>query len=67
MKWKQTAPSLVDLLEGMSKELQDWIWFHRYQIPVPILFIDEANLLKELINNPDDQRILKTILSQKIK
>jgi len=63
MKWKQTAPSLVDLLEGMSKELPDWTWFHGYQIPVPIRFIDKPNLLRELvINNPDGQRILKTIL-----
>jgi len=62
MKWKQTAPSLVDLLEGMSKALPDWTWFRGYQIPVPILFIDEANLLRELvINNPDGQKILKTI------
>ena len=34
----------------MSKELWDWTWLQRYQIPTPILFIDEANKQREIHN-----------------
>ena len=60
--WKHNPPSLVNLLEAMAKELKDWTWLRGYQVPTPIFYIDEANLLRDLVtNNVEGQKVLKTI------
>ena len=41
--------TLLDLLESMSAELPNWTLSRGCQIPTPILFIDEANKLRELV------------------
>ena len=61
-EWEKSPPDLADLLEAMAKELPEWTWLHGFNIPVPILYIDEANLLRDLvINDPGGQKVLKSI------
>ena len=64
IEWKKSPPSLIDLLEAMSKELPDWSWLRGSRIPLPVLFIDEANKLRELVAmDPNGQKALETIFT----
>ena len=64
VEWKKNPPTLVDLLEMMSRELPDWSWLQGYDIPVPILFIDEVNKLRELVTiDPNGQKALETVFT----
>ena len=64
VEWKSRPPTLINLLKAMSKELRDWTWLQGYQIPTPILFIDEANKLRELVKiDPKGQKALETVFT----
>ena len=61
-EWERSPPDLADLFEAMAKELPEWSWLHGSNIPVPILYIDEANLLRDLVVKDDDgQKVLKSV------
>jgi len=50
----------VDLLEVTARELPERAWLHSADIPVPILYIDQAKLLCDLVaNNVEGQKLLK--------
>ena len=57
--YKRSPPALANLLEGMARELPEWTWLYGSNILVPILYIDEVNLLRDLVaNDPEGQKVL---------
>lgn len=61
-EWVKSPPALVDLLEALAKEFPEWTLLHGENIPVPILYKDKVNLLRDLvINNPEGQKVVKSI------
>ena len=56
-EWERSHPDLAYLFEAMARELP-----RGSNIPVPILYIDEVNLLRDLVVKDDDGRkVLKSI------
>ena len=49
--WTEAPLSLEKLFEALAAELKDWTWLQGYQVPTPILYIDDANLLQDLVKN----------------
>ena len=47
VEWIFVPPTLVDLLKLISKKLSDRNWLRGYNIPTPILFIDEVNFVED--------------------
>ena len=39
------------MTKAMLKELRNWTWLQGYQVPAPILFIDEANKVMYILMN----------------
>ncbi|PKC04664.1 hypothetical protein RhiirA5_487516 [Rhizophagus irregularis] len=58
---EKTSDDIRILLEKISDYLPNWSFWHNYQIPSPILIIDEANLLNQLEHK--DKSLLKLILN----
>ena len=60
----EREPSIVDrIFERIYEELPNLSFLHGKQVFIPILFIDEVNLMQDLvINDSNDQNIVKSIL-----
>jgi len=60
----EREPSIVDrIFERIYEELPNLSFLHGKQFFIPILFIDEVNLMQDLvINDSNDQNIVKSIL-----
>ncbi|RGB41810.1 P-loop containing nucleoside triphosphate hydrolase protein [Rhizophagus diaphanus] len=58
---EKTSDDVRILLEKISNYLPNWDFWHNYQIPSPILIIDEAHLLNQL--GYKDKSLLKLILN----
>lgn len=58
---EKTSDDVRILLEKISDYLPNWSFWYNYQIPSPILIIDEANLLNQLRHK--DKSFLKLILN----
>ena len=64
VEWNHYPPKLTDLLNRISNSLPSWSLLRGTNIPLPILYIDEANLLWELvIKDVNGQKILKALLN----
>ena len=64
VEWNHYPPKLTDLLNTISNSLPSWSLLRGTNIPLPILYIDEANLLRELvIKDVNGQKILKALLN----
>ena len=61
-EWERSPPDLADLFKVMARELPEWSWLHGSSIPIPIQYINKANLLRDLVVKDDDgQKLLKRI------
>lgn len=64
LEWKKNPPELTDLFQYISEGLPDWTIWHGKNIPAPILFIDEVNLLRDLaMKDPNGHSIIKSIFT----
>ena len=62
--WKQVPPDLISVFNGISVGLPDWSVWHGEKIPMPVLFIGEVNLLRELmIKDPNGRSIIQSIFT----
>ena len=49
VEWNHYPPKLTDLLNRISNSLPSWSLLRGTNISLSILYIDEANLLRELV------------------
>ena len=62
--WEKSPPQLVDLLKKILDGLPSWSVLRGSKIPIPILYIDEVNLLRELVaKDINGQKVLKTLMT----
>ena len=62
--WKEHPPKLVEVFQRISECLPDWSILRGENIPAPILFIDEANLMRDLERSDENgQEIIKSIFT----
>ena len=57
-KEEEPTKRLRKLFDTLSKSLPDWNWLRGYNIPPPILFIDEANRLRTLLDDRKGDTVL---------
>jgi len=64
LHWKDEPKQLVDVFKSISQALPGWTILHGKNIPVPILFVDEVNLMRELAKkDANSQSVIKSVFT----
>ena len=64
VQWQESHPKLTDVFKSISEALPNWSILHRMNVPVPILCIDEVNLMRDLArSDPNGHTIIKSIFT----
>ena len=64
VQWQESHPKLTDVFQSISEALPNWSILHGMNVPVPILFIDEVNLMRDLArSDPNGHTIIKSIFT----
>ncbi|CAH1763088.1 13555_t:CDS:2, partial [Entrophospora sp. SA101] len=58
-----TSNDVMKLLDNIENALPKWTCWDSYNIPPPILFIDEANMFSQLGSSKEGEVLLKSILN----
>nr|CAG8587956.1 3612_t:CDS:2 [Entrophospora candida] len=58
-----TSNDVIKLLDNIENALPKWTCWDSYNIPPPILFIDEANMFSQLGSSKEREVLLKSILN----